>query len=134
MQFTASRNLEHVCRVRLLDMHRNIRLDLLEEAVANVTRGDKLPLTSRKRARIDTERHRECRLIDVDRRQCLRILCICHRIADAHIAEPRQGDDLAHPRLVHIDAPQALIDIDFADFRLGVMVAADDDNILIRTH
>ena len=37
MQLTASRHFEHICRIRLLNVHRNIRLDLLKETVANMT-------------------------------------------------------------------------------------------------
>ena len=134
MQLTTSRYLEHIGGIRLLDVHGDIRLDLLEQAITQMARRDKLPLTACERTRIDTEGHGERRFINIDRRQCLRILRVRHRIADAHIAEPRQSDDLTHPRFVDFDALEPLIHIDLADLCLRLMIAADHNNILIGAH
>ena len=93
---------------------------------------DELAFAAGERARVDTERHRECRLVDADGRQCLRLLSVSDRVADADITETRQCDDLAHLGFRHFDALHALIDKDLADLRADLLIAVDEHDILIR--
>ena len=95
MQLAASGNFECVRRVRLLDPKSNVRLDFLEQAVADMTRRDKLPLASGERAGIDAEGHRKRRFVDIDCRQRFGAFRVGDRLADTYVAETRQCDDLA---------------------------------------
>ena len=94
---------------------------------------DELAFTAGERARIDAERHRECRLVDADGRQCLWLLSVSDRVTDADISETRQCDNLAHLGFhVAFDALHALIDKDLADLRADLLIAVDEHDILIR--
>ena len=132
MQLAATRYLEDIRRIRLFDLHGDVRLNFLEQAVAQMAARDELAFTAGERARVDTERHRECRLVDADGRQCLRLLSVSDRVADADITETRQCDDLAHLGFRHFDALHALIDKDLADLRADLLIAVDEHDILIR--
>ena len=132
MQLAAARYLEDIRRIRLFDLHRDVRLDFLEQAVAQMAARDELAFAAGERARVDAERHGERRLVDADGWQCFRLLSVSDRVADADIAEARQGDDLTHLGFRHFDALHALIDEDLADLRADFLIAINEHDILVR--
>ena len=134
MQLATAGNLEHIRTLSLLHPQCHIGLNLLKEAVTKMAGGNKLSLTAGKRAGVDAKGHGQGRLIYVDCRQCLRILCISHRIADAYIAETGQADDLAHGSLRHLHAAQALIGIYLAYLCLGLAIAIHQHYSLVRLY
>ena len=57
MQLAAAGDFKRVCRIRLLNAHTDVRLDLLEQAVSYISRGYELALAARERAVVDHEVH-----------------------------------------------------------------------------
>ena len=132
VQLAAAGNLEGVGRVRLLDAHRDVRLDLLEQAVADVARGDVLALAARKRGVVDHEQHRDGRLVDLDERQRLHMRGVAGRLADVEVRHAGDRDDVAERSAFRVDALEALELVELRDARVARFVAraaADRDGL-----
>ena len=59
--------------------------------------------------------HRQRRLVDADDGQRPRVVGVGQRLADRHVGQARDGDDLARPRLLRGDAVQRVGDVQLGD-------------------
>ena len=132
MKLTAPRNTEDISGFRVFNLHRNIRFHFFIQAVTKMTARDKLAFTAGKRARIDAKCHLKCRLIDVNRRKSFRLLGISDRVADGDIAETCECNDFTHLSRRNFHTLEPLIGKNLTDLCLCLMVAADENDILIR--
>ena len=97
-----------------------------------MTARDKLAFTAGKWARVDAKCHLKCRLIDVNRRKSFRLLGISDRVADGDIAETCECNDFTHLSRRNFHTLEPLIGKNLTDLCLCLMVAADENDILIR--
>ena len=129
-------------RAHLLDEHRELELAAtlhlprVRPTRSEATRSETLPTSSewqpaldarlarqlvarqsRERRRVDADRHRQRRLVDRDHRERPRVVGIGERLADRHVREPRDGDDLAGPGLVRLDPVERLGDVELGHLR-----------------
>ena len=71
-------------------------------------RGHLVALAPGERRGVDPDRHRERRLVDRDHRQRPRVVRIGERLADRHLGDAGDGDDLAGAGLLGLDAVERL--------------------------
>ena len=108
MQLAAARDLEGVGRLRLFHAHAHVGLDLFEQAVAQVARGDELALLPGKGAVVDDEVHGDGRLVDLDERQRLDALGVAGGFADIQIGDARHADQIARHGALDLHALEPL--------------------------
>ena len=111
----------HLPRLRPLGVEhadRDVADRLLLEPAAHHPRRQLRALLADEGRRVDPDRHRQARLVDPDQRQRPRIVGIGQRLADRHLGQAGDGDDLAraglgrlgpverlgHVQLGHLDA------------------------------
>ena len=90
------------------DAERDVADELLVEPALEHARGQLVALAARERRRVDPDRHREARLVDGGHGQRARILGVGERLADRHLGQAGDGDDLARPGLVGLDPVERL--------------------------
>ncbi len=84
-----------------------------------------------KRRVVDGEEHRECRLVDLDARQCHGLFGIGDRVADVDGALADDGDDVAGLGDLDLGSPQLVKDHHAVDRAIDVDVALlDQDGLL----
>ena len=71
LQFAAAHHFESVRTAGFFHADGDVGQQFFVQAVAQIARRDELPFAARKRRRIDGERHRDGRLVDLDVRQRL---------------------------------------------------------------
>src|SRR5690606_23310430 len=81
-------------RIGGLDPEGDVALQLLVQSVAELARGDELPLPSREGRVVDYHVDRDRRLLDRDPLQSLGVIDRREGLADLDALEPRQGDDV----------------------------------------
>ena len=94
---------------------RDVADELLVEARLHLAGGELVPFGAGQRRRVDPERHRERRLVDDGHGQRARILEVGDRLADRHLGEAGDRDDLARPGLVGGHALERLRDEELRD-------------------
>ncbi len=99
------------------DPDRDVADQLLVEAVADLARGQPRAVPAGQGRGVDPDRDRERGLVDRDHRQRPRVLGIGERLADRHLLEAGDGDDLAGPGLGGLDPVQRLGHVEVADGR-----------------
>src|ERR1019366_3040213 len=129
VQLAAARHAEGVGAVGLLHAHRDVRPQLLLEALADVAARDVLALAARERRIVHAEHHGDGRLVDVDGRERHRVLEIGQRLADRDLLDARNDDEVARVRFLDFDASQPFERHDLRDFGLrdGAIELADRD-------
>src|SRR6476646_10229870 len=95
MQLTASRDGPGIGRVGILHAQRHVALELPIQSLPNLTRRDELPLASGKRRIVHEKIDRDCRLLDRDAFESVRMLDVGDCQSDLDILEARERDDLA---------------------------------------
>ena len=82
--------------------------ELLVEPALEHARGQLVALAAGERRRVDPDRHRQARLVHPRDREGTRVLGIGQGLADRHLRQPGDGDDLTRPGLVRLDAVERL--------------------------
>ena len=111
----------HLPRVRPRgrdDAQRDVADELGVEPLADLARGQPGPLRAGERARVDADRDRQGRLVDGRDRQRPRVVGVGDRLADRHLGEAGERDDLARPGLVGGDAVERLGDVELGRARV----------------
>ena len=104
MKFTPARNTEFISLLKLLDTKGHIVNELFLEAIIDITRGDIFTFAARKWAIIDLEGHRDCRLVDGERRQGFDLSRLAERVRNAKLIYARKAANIARRDFVHFDA------------------------------
>jgi hypothetical protein len=102
----------------LLDAQRHVADELGLEPVEHLARGELVAVLAGERRGVDADRDAERRLVDGDHRQRPRVVQVGERLADRHLGDAGDGDDLAGTGLVGLDALQCLGHVQLADLRL----------------
>ena len=85
-------------------------IELLLQARLDLPRGELAAVLPGERRGVDADRHRQRRLVDRDDRQRPRVLEVGERLADRHVRDAGDGDDLPRPGLLRADAVERLGD------------------------
>ena len=95
MQFPSSRHKKAISAVGLIDAERYIGLQLLEQALAQVARGEEFAFASGEWTVVDGEGHLYGRLINRHAREGNRVVGIGDGVADAHVIKSGDCNDFA---------------------------------------
>ena len=95
MQFAAAGDAEHVGIGGFIDAQRDVALELAHQALANLAAGDELAFLAGERRGIHLEAHDQRGLVDRDRRQRIGMFDVADGVADVHVLDARDGDDVA---------------------------------------
>ena len=95
VQFAPAIHAERVGGLGVLHAQGNVRLHFLEQARAQVARGDKLPLRTREGRIVHTEIHGNRRLVNLHKSQRLGIGRVANRVANGQLVETANGHDIA---------------------------------------
>ena len=96
---------------------RDVAHDLLIQAPLHQPRGQLVAVLPGRRRGVDADRHGERWLVNMGQRQRPGIVGIGERLPDRHLVQAGHGDDLARPRLVHVDAVELFGDEQLHDLR-----------------
>ena len=117
-----------------LDAQRDVADELLLEPADQRACGQLVAFGARQRRGVDAERHRERRLVDRRDGQRARILGIGDRLADRHLRQAGERDDLARARLLGGDAVERFGHVELGDARvLDRAVGATPGDLLAPT-
>ena len=94
---------------------RHVADELGVEAALHQAGGELVAVLAGERRRVDADRHRQARVVDVDHGQRTRVVGVGERLADGDVGEPGDGDDLARAGLVGVDAVERLGDVELGD-------------------
>ena len=90
------------------DLDRDVAEDLLLEAGLDLAAGDVLALAAGQRRGVDPERHAQGRRVDVQPRQRTRVGRLGQRVADRHLGQAGDADDVARTGLLDVDPVDAV--------------------------
>ena len=90
------------------DLDRDVAEDLLLEPGLDLAAGDVLALAAGERRGVDAERHAQGRGVDVEARQRPRVGRIGERVADRHLGQAGDADDVARTGLLDVDPVDAV--------------------------
>ena len=128
----------HLPGVRALgreDAQRDVADELLLEARLDGARGQLVALGAGERRRVDPDRDRERRLVDDGHRERARVVGVGDRLADRHVRQAGDGDDLARAGLVGGDPVERLGDVELGHARvLDRPVGAAPRDLLAAPH
>ena len=99
------------------DAQRDVADELGLQPALDHARRQPVALQAGERRRVDPDRHRERRLVHGDHRQRPRVGGVGERLADRHLGEPGDGDDLPRPGLVGLDAVERLGHVELGHLR-----------------
>ena len=117
LQLAAALDLPLVRALGVLHADRDVADRLGRQAVLDLAGGELVAVLAGQRREVDADGHRDRRLVDGDHRQRARIVGVGQRLADRHVRQPGDGDDLARPGLGGIDAVERLGDVELGDAR-----------------
>ncbi len=115
MQLASAGDPEGIRAVRVLDAQRNVRVELAEQSLSDLSRGAVGALLARKRAVVDHEIHRDRRLRDLLERDRPLVAWHADRVADLQVADARDGDDRADLRLRDVHFLKAVELVELGD-------------------
>src|SRR5690606_6252185 len=118
MQLAAARDAEAIRILRLLDAQRDVVLRFLLEPRANLPAREELAFAAGEWRLVDLERHRDGRLVDVERRQAVRMTARADRVRDAEIVDAAEHDDIAGRRRLDALALEAVEAVELAERRV----------------
>ena len=96
---------------------RHVADELLVEPRLHHARRQAVSVLARERGRVDPDRHRQARLVDPDHRERPRVVRIGEGLADGHVGEARDGDQLAGTGLGGVDPVERLGHVQLRDLR-----------------
>ena len=117
--------------VRFLHAHRQVLLDLLEEAVAQVTAGDVFTLPAEERRGVDGEEHAHRGLVHLEAGQTFRVLEVSNGVANV---ESVQTHDRAEFAAVQFAVLHLLLTQAFEHHQLGHLAFHDAAIVLHEAH
>ena len=118
LQLAAALHLPGVGPLGVADADRDVADQLGVEPVERIWRAvSLLALGPGQRRGVDPDDHRERGFVDRDHRQRPRVLGVGERLADRHLGQPGDGDDLARPGLLGGNALQRLGHVELGDRR-----------------
>ena len=120
LQLAATLHLPHLGPLGREDAQRDVSDELGLEPALDLARGQLVAVSAGERSRVDADGHRERRLVDGDHGQRPRIERVGEGLADHHLGDAGDGDQVARPRLLGLDAVERL-----ADEQLGHLRARD---------
>ena len=112
LQLAAALHLPRVRAVGRRDAQRHVADELLLEALLDHRGGQLLAALADERRRVDADRHRQARLVDGDHGQRAGVLDGGDRLADRHLGDAGDGDDIARPGLIRGHALELLRDVE----------------------
>ena len=108
LELAAAADLERLARIGRADLDRDVAEDLLVEAGLDLAAGDVLALATGQRRGVDPERHPQGRGVDVEARQRPRVGRVGQRVADRHLGQAGDADDVARAGLLDVDPIDAV--------------------------
>ena len=117
LQLAAALHLPGVRRAGREDAQGDVADELGAEAALHEARRELVALEARERGGVDPDRHRERGLVDGDRRERARVVRVGERVADRHLGDACDRDDLARPSLLGVDAVERLGHEELGDLR-----------------
>ena len=108
LQLAAALHLPGVRPLGREHAQRDVADQLGVEPALDLARRQPRALEPGERRGVDADRHRERRLVDLLDRQRPRIVDVGERLADRHLGDPGDGDDVARPGLGGLDAVERL--------------------------
>ncbi len=108
MQLAASGNFESIGRIGLFNAHADVRLDLLEQAVSDISRSNELALAARERAVVDHEVHGYRGLVYFYEGHRLDAVRRTGGLADIYIADAGDADNIARGGGIDLDTRESL--------------------------
>ncbi len=128
MQLAPARYGKLIGRIGVFHPQRDIRLQFFHQALAQLARRGPLALAARQRRRVDSEGHPQGRLIHLHNRQRDGVLARRDGLADVHVRQARNRDNLARLRLLHFGPVQPLVDKHLGDLAGDVDVLSVHHN------
>ena len=128
LHFATTADRENFRVAGLSDAERDVGANFFDEAIPNVARGDELAVLTGERPVVHGEFHLNGGRINRDIGQRGAEFGIANRLADEHVLETREADDVAGVRFRDLDALHAFEMVDHRDLALGnfaVAVAAN---------
>ena len=104
LQLAAALDLPRIRTLRRCDAKRHVANELLIEAVLQHCGRQLGPALARQRRRVDTNRHRQAWLVDGEDWEWAGIGEVCDGLADRHLRDASDGDNVAWASLVRRDA------------------------------
>ena len=108
LQLAAALHLPGVRALGREHAERDVADELLVEPALEHARRQLVALAARERRGVDPDRHREARLVDGRHGQRARIVRVGERLADRHLGQAGDRDDLARAGLVGLDPVERL--------------------------
>ena len=110
LQLAAALDLPGVGPLGVLHAQGHVADELLLQTRLDLPRGELAAVLAGERRGVDADRHRQRRLVDRDDRERPRVLEVGERLADRHVRDAGDGDDLPRPGLLRADAVEGLGD------------------------
>ena len=120
LQLAATLHLPHLGPLGRENAQRDVSDELGLKAVLDLACGQLVAVSAGERSRVDADGHRERWFVDGDHGQRPRIERVREGLADHHFGDAGDGDQVARPRLLGLDAVERL-----ADEQLGRLRARD---------
>ena len=117
LQLAPAVDLPGVGTLGVADPDRDVADQLLVEPGADLACGQPRAVAPGERRVVDPDDDRERRLVDGDHGQRPRVVEVGERLADRHLVEPGDGDDLARPGLRRLDPVERLGHVEVRDRR-----------------
>ena len=121
--------------IRLLEAQRHVGAGLADEPLLDVARRHQLALAPGQRAVVDEDAHGDRGRIDLHEMQRRAVFLVGDRLADEHVLEAAQADDVARARVLEFDLLHALMAENRRDVRaLAPPIAVDADDRVAHAH
>ena len=98
LELAAALHLPRVGAVGVEHAQRDVADELGVEPGLHLAGGELVAVLAGQRRRVDADGHRQARVVDVDHRQRARVVGVGEGLADGHVGEAGDGDDLARAR------------------------------------
>ena len=108
LELAAAADLERVGALGRADLDRDVAQDLPLEPGLDLAAGHVLALAAGERRGVDAERHAQRRRVDVEARQRPRVGRVGERVADRHLGQAGDADDVAGAGLGDVDPLDAV--------------------------
>ena len=133
VQLAAAGDFKGIGGIGFLHAHGHVRLDLLEQAVAQVAACHILALAARKGAVVDHEQHGDGRLVNLDEGQRLNTVRCAGRLADVQIRKAGHRHQIAQRGRLDLHTAQSLKLVKLADLHVagGTVAAAEHHGLSV---
>ena len=108
LQLAPPLHLPRIGAGRREDAQGHVADQLLVEPALDLARRQPVAFGAGQHARVDADRHRQAGLVHGRDREGARVVRVGDRLADRHLGQPGEGDDLPRPGLERRDAVERL--------------------------